>query len=84
MLSLKLFAFSGGSLDMNALEDVKNFQQASGASSVMVARAAMWNCSVFRKEGKLPYDTVLREYLRYVSVVGPRFEILFFPSFLDF
>jgi len=56
---------NGGSLDMNALEDVKNFQQASGASSVMVARAAMWNCSVFRKEGRLPYDTVLREYLRY-------------------
>lgn len=31
----------------------------------MLARAAEWNCSIFRKEGKLPIDTVIVEYLKY-------------------
>ena len=52
---------------MNSLDDVKRFKNCSGASSVMVARAAMWNCSVLRKEGTLPYESVLKAYLRYVS-----------------
>lgn len=29
----------------------------------MIARAAMWNCSVFRKEGVLPLDDVIKRYL---------------------
>lgn len=31
----------------------------------MLARTAEWNCSVFRKEGKLPLDDVIKAYLRY-------------------
>lgn len=31
----------------------------------MVARAAQWNCSVFRSEGKLPIDDVIMAYLKY-------------------
>lgn len=30
----------------------------------MIARAAEWNCSIFRKEGLLPMDTVIKEYLK--------------------
>lgn len=31
----------------------------------MLARAAEWNCSIFKKSGKLPIETVIREYLKY-------------------
>ena len=33
----------------------------------MLARAAMWNPSVFRKEGLLPLEEVVRAYLLLVS-----------------
>lgn len=36
----------------------------TGCSSVMLARAAEWNCSIFRKDGLLPMDTVITEYLK--------------------
>ncbi|CAH2268818.1 jg8993 [Pararge aegeria aegeria] len=36
----------------------------TGCSSVMLARAAEWNCSIFRKDGMLPIDTVIKEYLK--------------------
>jgi len=31
----------------------------------MLARAAQWNCSVFRKEGALPMEDVIKAYLKY-------------------
>lgn len=31
----------------------------------MLARAAEWNCSVFRKEGPLPMEDVIKSYLKY-------------------
>ena len=40
-----------------------------GVSSVMVARAAEWNPSVFRKDGKLDVHDVIKEYLKYVRNV---------------
>lgn len=41
------------------------FREATGASSVMVARAAQWNCSVFRPcDEKLPIYEVITAYLR--------------------
>jgi tRNA-dihydrouridine synthase len=45
----------------------------SGAASVMVARGAMWNASVFSAKGKTPYEEVKREYVRKVF----NFTILF-------
>ncbi|CBI18618.3 unnamed protein product, partial [Vitis vinifera] len=36
----------------------------SGASSVMVARGALWNASVFSPEGKVPWEDVKIEYIR--------------------
>lgn len=31
----------------------------------MIARAAEWNCSIFRKEGRIPLDDVIVAYLKY-------------------
>lgn len=55
--------------------DIEEFRKATGASSVMLARAAMWNASVFTKEGPLPVEKVMEEYLKYVSV--SEFRLLF-------
>lgn len=47
--------------------DVEQFRKTTGASSVMLARAAQWNCSIFRpgQEHLLPVDEVIKEYLKY-------------------
>ena len=55
---------SGGSKEIKCFEDIEKFREACGASSVMLARAAMWNCSIFRKDGMLPLHDVIRDYLR--------------------
>jgi tRNA-dihydrouridine synthase len=40
--------------------------QLLGAASVMVARGAMWNASIFSAKGKTPWEDVKREYVRKV------------------
>lgn len=55
---------NGGSLDITEWQDINKFKEASGCSSVMVARAAQWNTSVFRREGLLPALEVAKEYLK--------------------
>ena len=62
-----VFLNSGGSKEIRRYEDIAKFREATGASSVMIARAAEWNTSIFRKEGKLPLFDVVREYLKIVS-----------------
>lgn len=42
---------NGGSLDIKDLTDILKFKEDCGATSVMVARAAQQNVSVFRKGG---------------------------------
>lgn len=39
------------------------FKLESKASSVMVARSAEHNCSIFRKDGKLDREIVIQEFL---------------------
>ncbi|XP_078525185.1 tRNA-dihydrouridine(20) synthase [NAD(P)+]-like isoform X2 [Lissotriton helveticus] len=57
---------SGGSQDhIKEYADIETFRQATNASSVMLARAAMWNPSIFRKEGPLPLEGVMQEYIKY-------------------
>nr|XP_019966338.1 PREDICTED: tRNA-dihydrouridine(20) synthase [NAD(P)+]-like [Paralichthys olivaceus] len=57
---------NGGSLDLvKTNADIEEFRRATGASSVMLARAAMWNASVFVSQGPLPVERVMEEYLRY-------------------
>ncbi|XP_017025027.1 tRNA-dihydrouridine(20) synthase [NAD(P)+]-like [Drosophila kikkawai] len=55
---------NGGSRDMHKYEDLRSFQRECGAASVMVARAAQLNVSIFRPEGLLPMDDVIDKYLR--------------------
>lgn len=56
---------NGGSKEIECYEDIDKFRRDTGCSSVMLARAAEWNCSIFRKEGKLPIDDVIVAYLYY-------------------
>ncbi|XP_053625329.1 tRNA-dihydrouridine(20) synthase [NAD(P)+]-like isoform X3 [Plodia interpunctella] len=55
---------NGGSKEIEKFSDINKFKTVTGCSSVMIARAAEWNCSIFRKEGLLPMDDVIREYLK--------------------
>ncbi|KAL4642190.1 tRNA-dihydrouridine(20) synthase NAD(P)+-like [Arapaima gigas] len=57
---------SGGSLDLVKSHcDIKSFRSATGASSVMLARAAMWNPSIFRPQGMLSLEEVMDAYIRH-------------------
>ncbi|XP_065876242.1 uncharacterized protein [Euphorbia lathyris] len=44
--------------------DLERIKAATGASSVMVARGALWNASVFSPEGKVHWTDIKREYVR--------------------
>jgi len=48
---------------INTYSGIREFWTQSGAASVMVARAAEWNPSVFRKEGKEDIMVVIGRYL---------------------
>ncbi|MCL7041210.1 hypothetical protein MKW94_028908 [Papaver nudicaule] len=50
--------------DVFEYEDFQRIKAATGASSVMVGRGALWNASIFFPEGKLPWEEVKREYVR--------------------
>ncbi|XP_044742530.1 tRNA-dihydrouridine(20) synthase [NAD(P)+]-like [Chrysoperla carnea] len=56
---------NGGSREIEKFKDIGKFREATGCNSVMIARAAQWNCSIFRKEGLLPIDDVIKAYLKY-------------------
>uniref|UniRef100_UPI00254141F8 tRNA-dihydrouridine(20) synthase [NAD(P)+]-like n=1 Tax=Euleptes europaea TaxID=460621 RepID=UPI00254141F8 len=57
---------NGGSHDfIKEHSDLEAFRQATAASSVMVARAAMWNPSIFQKEGSRPLNDIIQEYIKY-------------------
>lgn len=68
LIVLFLLLCSGGSLDfVKTFDDIEKFRVATGASSVMLARAAMWNPSIFRQQGALSVETVMDKYIQYVS-----------------
>lgn len=56
---------NGGSTDIKNYQDMERYQEETGTDSVMVARAAQWNPSVFRKEGPLPLETVIRDFIQF-------------------
>lgn len=56
---------NGGSKDIEKYKDIDKFKKSTGCTSVMIARAAQWNCSIFRKEGLLPIDDIIKAYLKY-------------------
>ncbi|XP_004143428.1 tRNA-dihydrouridine(20) synthase [NAD(P)+]-like isoform X1 [Cucumis sativus] len=50
--------------DIFEYDDFQRIKVHTGASSMMVARGALWNASIFSPEGKLPWEDVKREYVR--------------------
>uniref|UniRef100_A0A672TGL1 DRBM domain-containing protein n=1 Tax=Strigops habroptila TaxID=2489341 RepID=A0A672TGL1_STRHB len=57
---------NGGSHDfINEYTDIETFQKATAASSVMIACAAMWNPSIFRKEALVPLKDIMQDYIKY-------------------
>eukprot|EP00112_Aurelia_sp_Birch-Aquarium-sp1_P007180 Seg1782.14 transcript_id=Seg1782.14/GoldUCD/mRNA.D3Y31 product=tRNA-dihydrouridine protein_id=Seg1782.14/GoldUCD/D3Y31 len=56
---------NGGSLEIKKYEDIEEFKRRTGCSSVMLARAAEWTPSIFRKEGLLPQISEIKDYLKY-------------------
>ncbi|XP_047129057.1 tRNA-dihydrouridine(20) synthase [NAD(P)+]-like isoform X1 [Hydra vulgaris] len=55
---------NGGSQDIKTYFNIAKFKEETGCSSVMIARSAQWNPSVFRKEGILPLIDVIKEYIK--------------------
>lgn len=64
-LSIPVIANGGSHDHIKDYLDIEDFRQATAASSVMVARAAMWNPSIFLKEGLRPLEEVMQKYIRY-------------------
>ncbi|CRL01559.1 CLUMA_CG014269, isoform A [Clunio marinus] len=54
---------NGGSKEIEKFSDILQFKKLCGVSSVMIARAAEWNVSIFRPKGMLPLMEVIRKYL---------------------
>ncbi|XP_065202122.1 tRNA-dihydrouridine(20) synthase [NAD(P)+]-like [Planococcus citri] len=63
-LSVPVIA-NGGSNDIESYEDIIKFRKVTNCSSVMVARSAQYNCSVFNKDTHLELDDMIKLYLKY-------------------
>ncbi|KAI5944812.1 tRNA-dihydrouridine(20) synthase [NAD(P)+]-like, partial [Manis javanica] len=64
-LSIPVIANGGSHDHIHEYVDIEDFRQATAASSVMVARGAMWNPSIFLKEGLRPLEEVMQKYIQY-------------------
>ncbi|XP_045149582.1 tRNA-dihydrouridine(20) synthase [NAD(P)+]-like isoform X2 [Echinops telfairi] len=64
-LSIPVIANGGSHDHIQGYLDIEDFRRATAASSVMVARAAMWNPSIFLKAGLRPLEEVMHKYIRY-------------------
>ena len=56
---------NGGSREIKCFDDIAKFKENTGCSSVMLARAAQWNLSIFRSEGYMPMEDIIKAYLKY-------------------
>jgi tRNA-dihydrouridine synthase 2 len=54
---------NGGSREIDRYSDIFKFKKLCGASSIMIARAAEWNVTIFRPTGMLPLMNVIKQYL---------------------
>ncbi|ORY91952.1 hypothetical protein BCR43DRAFT_479014 [Syncephalastrum racemosum] len=50
--------------DVMCYQDIAKIKAITGANSCMIARGAQYNPSAFRKEGLLPFDEVVRTYIK--------------------
>ncbi|KAI9322674.1 hypothetical protein BX666DRAFT_1849277 [Dichotomocladium elegans] len=51
--------------DIFCYEDIAKAKEKTNADSVMIARGAQYNPSIFRKEGFLPYEEVVEAYVKW-------------------
>jgi tRNA-dihydrouridine synthase len=68
ILTAFVFHYSGGSSKIQHFRDINSFRASTGCSSVMLARVAQWNPSIFSEGGLQPIDEVIKKYIRYVSI----------------
>lgn len=54
---------NGGSKEIEKYSDIFQYKKLCGASSIMIARAAEWNASIFRPKGLLPMMDIIKRYL---------------------
>ncbi|KAK6052979.1 hypothetical protein COOONC_09515, partial [Cooperia oncophora] len=54
---------NGGSGTINCYDDILKFREETGTSSVMIARKALSCPSIFRREGVLPFDEDVKNFL---------------------
>lgn len=64
-VSVPIIANGGSQEIIREFQDIEAFRSVTATSSVMVARAAMWNPSIFRRGGFLPLEDVMRDYIRH-------------------
>ncbi|KAI7900417.1 uncharacterized protein BX663DRAFT_517494 [Cokeromyces recurvatus] len=50
--------------DIFQWSDIERVKKLTYSDSVMMARGAQWNPSAFRREGLLPFETVVRAYIK--------------------
>nr|XP_023021352.1 tRNA-dihydrouridine(20) synthase [NAD(P)+]-like [Leptinotarsa decemlineata] len=55
---------NGGSREIENYNDIFKFKEECGSSSVMIARTAEGNCSIFRKDGLKHLEDVIKDYLK--------------------
>lgn len=58
-------SFSGGSKEIEKYNDILKFREQCGCNSVMLARVAQANCSIFSPYGLKDLDLIIKEYLKY-------------------
>ncbi|KAF5302114.1 hypothetical protein FQA39_LY10449 [Lamprigera yunnana] len=56
---------NGGSREIEKFSDIYTFLKECGCTSVMLARAAQGNCSIFCPQGQKDLDSVIVDYLKY-------------------
>lgn len=60
---------NGGSRDIERFTDIAKFKEMCGASSVMIARAAEWNVTIFRPKGNFLFELNLFEFLIWTAFI---------------
>ena len=55
---------NGGSKEIEKYSDILKFKKLCGASSIMIARAAQWNVTIFRPNGTLPLMDIIQQFLK--------------------
>ena len=59
--------------DIFLYQDIDKMKAITLCDSVMIARGAQWNCSIFRKEGVLPVYNVMRDYVDIAKLYENRY-----------